>query len=372
MNFIDLHKQQNLIKESIDKRIKKVLNHGKYILGPEVKELEQNLAEYVGRKYAIGVGSGTDALLMSLMAYDIKKDDAVFTTPFTFIATASMIRLLGATPVFSDILPDTFNIDPKKLRETIINTIENTNLKPKAIITVDLFGQLANYNEITKIAKEFNLILIEDAAQSFGASFNGHKSCSFGDISTTSFFPAKPLGCYGDGGMIFTDDEEIYKKLLSIRVHGKNEHDKYDNIRLGINGRLDTIQAAVLLSKMEIFDNEINLRNDIAKKYNDKLKKYLKTPYLKQNHISAWAQYTLQTINRKKIMEHLQKNNIPTAIYYPKPLHLQGIFSYLGYKKGDFPISEELSEKVFSLPFYPYLNDEDIEMITSKIIEVFK
>ncbi len=371
MDFIDLKKQQKLIKSDILQKIENVLNHGRYILGPEVKELEEKMATYVNRKYAVGVGSGTDALLMSLMAYDIKPDDAIFTTPFTFIATASMIKLLGARPVFVDIKEDTYNIDPEKLELEIKKTISKGKYIPKAIIAVDIFGQLADYDKITEIAKKYNLILIEDAAQSFGASYKNKKSCSFGDISTTSFFPAKPLGGYGDGGMIFTDNDDIYKKLLSIRVHGQGSN-KYENIRLGINGRLDTIQAAILLSKFEIFDKEIQLRSQIAKSYNSFLSDYITIPYLKKDNISAWAQYSVLSEHRDKIIDNLKQYNIPTAIYYPIPLHLQKLFSYLNYKKGDFPISEKISQKIFSLPFHPYLTSEDIKFVTQKIIEILQ
>ena len=371
MDFIDLKKQQKLIKIDILQRIEKVLNHGRYILGPEVKELEEKMATYVNRKYAVGVGSGTDALLMSLMAYDIKPDDAIFTTPFTFIATASMIKLLGARPVFVDIEKNTYNIDPEKLEFEIKKTISQGKYKPKAIIAVDIFGQLADYDKISEIAKKYDLILIEDAAQSFGASYKNKKSCSFGDISTTSFFPAKPWGGYGDGGMIFTDKEEIYNKLLSIRVHGQGSN-KYENIRLGINGRIDTIQAAVILSKLKIFDEEVKLRNQIASTYNTFLSDFVTIPYLKNDNISAWAQYSILSPYRDKIIRNLQKNNIPTAIYYPIPLHLQKIFSYLNYKKGDFPISENISQNIFSLPFHPYLTNEEIKFIANKVIEVLK
>ncbi|MCD4818225.1 MAG: DegT/DnrJ/EryC1/StrS family aminotransferase [Candidatus Cloacimonetes bacterium] len=368
MQFIDLKTQQLKIRTDIIKRIEKILDHGKYVMGPEVQELEQRLADYSGTNYAIGVSSGTDALMMTLMAYDIGKDDAVFTTPFTFIATASMIRVVHATPVFVDIHSSTFNIDCIKLEQEILKTINEGKLKPKAIIAVDLFGQLADYDKLEKIAKKYNLILIEDAAQSFGASYKNKKSCSFGDIATTSFFPAKPLGGYGDSGMIFTNGEDIYKKLLSLRVHGKSDH-KYNNIRIGINGRLDTIQAAIILAKMEIFDEEIQKRQKIAVNYTNLLPDNLTTPKLGKDHISAWAQYSILSNKRDKLMQKLNDAGIPTAIYYPKPLHLQDAFNDLNYNEGDFPVSEDISEKIFSLPFHPYLKYED-QVKIAKIIGV--
>ena len=363
MQFIDLQAQQNRIRKDIEKRISTVLDHGKYIMGPEVFELEQKLADYVNCKHAISVSSGTDALLMALMASGIQENDIVFTTPFTFIATASVIRLCNAKPVFVDIKEDTFNIDPEKLEEAIIQAKEN-NQNPKAIIAVDLFGQLADYEKLEAIAKKYDLSLIEDAAQSFGAEFQNRKACSFGDIATTSFFPAKPLGGYGDGGMVFTNDDEIHKQLVSIRIHGKSDN-KYNNIRIGINGRLDTFQAAILLSKITIFDDEIAKRQKVAKNYAELLDGVVQTPRLKEGHISAWAQYSVLSEDSEKMIAKLKENNIPTAIYYPKPLHLQDAFKDLGYKQGDFPVSEEISSKVFSLPFHPYLKKEKQQEIAA-------
>ncbi len=366
MQFIDLKTQQDRIREKIELNIKKVLDHGKYIMGPEIKELESTLAEYCGVKHAIGVASGTDALLIPLMAYEIGPGDAVFTTPFTFIATAEVIQLLGATPVFVDIDPETFNIDTQKLEEVIENTIKEGKLNPKGILPVDLFGQAADYNRINEIAKKHDLFVIEDAAQSFGASYNGKKACSLSDIASTSFFPAKPLGAYGDGGMIFTDDDELYEKILSIRVHGSGS-DKYNNIRVGLNGRLDTIQAAVLLAKFDIFDEEIKLRQMVAKKYNEELNDSVKVPVVESHNISAWAQYAMLHPDRDKIVEKLKADGIPVAIYYPIPLHLQKAFAHLGLKKGDFPMSEKCADEVFSIPFHPYLTKDDQDKIISSI-----
>lgn len=366
MQFIDLKTQQERIREKIELNINKVLDHGKYIMGPEIKELEAKLAEYCGVKHAIGVASGTDALLIPLMAYDIGPGDAVFTTPFTFIATAEVIQLLGATPVFADIDPETFNIDTEKLEEIIIKTKEEGKLIPKGILPVDLFGQAADYDKINEIAKRHGLFVIEDAAQSFGASYNNRKACSLTDVASTSFFPAKPLGAYGDGGMIFTDDDDLYQKILSIRVHGSGS-DKYNNIRVGLNGRLDTIQAAVLLAKIEIFDEEIKLRQLVAKRYNEELKDAVKVPVVESHNISAWAQYAMLHPDRDKIIEKLKADGIPVAIYYPIPLHLQEAFNHLGYKKGDFPISEKCADEVFSIPFHPYLTRDDQDKVINAI-----
>ena len=377
MQFIDLKKQQERIREKIESRIKNVLNSGQYIMGPEIKELEKKLAEYTGARHAIGCASGTDALLMALMAYEVGPGDAVFTTPFTFVATAEVISLLGATPVFVDIEPGTFNIDPEKLEQTII-AVEHSGkpgyplpigadgLVPKGVIPVDLFGQTANYARINETAEKHGLFVIEDACQSFGAEYKGQKACSLADIACTSFFPAKPLGCYGDGGMVFTDDDELAKKMISIRVHGSGT-DKYDNIRLGINGRLDTMQAAILLAKFEIFTEEIELRQVAANRYSKLLKDSVTAPFIADGCKSAWAQYCLLCDNREELTAKLKEQGIPTAIYYPIPLHLQGAYKYLGYEKGSFPVSERIAERIFSIPMHPYLTEEDQKAIASVI-----
>ncbi len=368
MQFIDLMAQQARIKDKIDARIQDVLGHGKYILGPEVKELEGELAEYVGVKYAVGVSSGTDALLMPLMAYGIGAGDAVFCPTFTFIATAEVVELLGATPVFVDIDEKDFNMDVAKLEEAIVKVKEKGKLKLKAIIPVDLFGQPADYEAIMKLAEKYDMIVVEDAAQGFGGEIKGKMAGSFAHAAGTSFFPAKPLGTYGDGGMVFTDDKDIYEKLLSIRVHGKNKDDKYDNIRTGVNGRIDTLMAAILLPKFEIFPEEIQLRQVVAERYNEGLKDVVKTPYVDEQKLSAWAQYTLVHENRDKVIEGIKSEGIPVAVYYPRPLHLQSTYKHLGYKKGDFPVSEKMSEQVFSLPMHPYLTKEDQD----KVIEIVR
>jgi dTDP-4-amino-4,6-dideoxygalactose transaminase len=365
MQFVDLNAQQQGIRNKIEENIKKVLDHGRYIMGPEIKELEEKLAQYVGTRYAVGVASGTDALLIPLMAYGIGQGDAVFTTPFTFIATAEVIQLLGATPVFVDIQPDTFNIDPGKLGKAIQKTIDEGQLNPTGIIPVDLFGQPADYDEINQIAQKYHLFVLQDAAQSFGATYKGKKTCSHGDVAATSFFPAKPLGCYGDGGMIFTDKAGLNEKFTSIRIHGKGTN-KYNNVRVGVNGRLDTLQAAVLLAKLEIFDEEIALRQEVAERYEKGLKAPAKAPYVKDYNISVWAQYSILHPQRDAVIAKLEKQGIPTAIYYPTPLHLQEAFAALGYQKGDFPTSEEIADKIFSVPMHPYLSKED----QGKIIDI--
>ena len=367
MQFIDLKKQYDRISPFVEKRIKGVLDSTKFIMGPDVDDLESKLSRYVNRKYCISCSSGTDALLMSLMAIEVGEGDLVFTTPFTYVATAEVISLLKATPVFVDIDPNTFNIDPDKLEETIKYYKKTSKMNLKAIIPVDIFGLLADYERINSIAKEYNLEVIEDAAQSFGAEFKGQKSCSYGNFSTTSFFPAKPLGCYGDGGAIFTDNKKMVEILKSIRIHGTGS-DKYDNVRIGINGRLDTIQASILIEKLKIFDEEFESRQNIGKLYTKYLSDKVEVPYIPDGHKSAWALYSVLADNnnhRLELMERLSELKIPAVVYYRKPLHLQKAFSYLGYKKGDFEVSEEISSRIFSLPMHPYLEESDIIKVSN-------
>ena len=381
IQFIDLKAQQQRIYDELLNNIKDVLRHGQYIMGPEIKELEERLCRYVEVRYAVACSSGTDALLMALMAYDVGQGDAIFTTPFTFVATAEVISLLGATPVFVDIDPNTFNIDPASL-ENAISALENEDpklyplpkgyegLNPKGIIAVDLFGQSAEYGRINKIAAEKGLFVLEDAAQSFGAQYQGKKACSLADIAATSFFPAKPLGCYGDGGMVFTDNDDLYEKLASVRVHGKGT-DKYDNIRVGINGRCDTFQAAILLAKFDIFPEEIELRQQVAKRYAELLSsaESITCPYVAEGCKSAWAQYSIRCDKRSEVQKALKDAGIPTAIYYPTPLHLQTAYSYLGYGTGDFVVSEGIAQEIFSLPMHPYLGQQDQKRIADVILE---
>jgi UDP-2-acetamido-2-deoxy-ribo-hexuluronate aminotransferase len=366
MDFIDLKKQYERIRLRVHDRINEVLLHGKFIMGPEVAELEQQLASFVGCKHCVSCASGTDALLLSLMAHEIGPGDAIFTTPFTFIATAEVICLLGATPIFVDIDPDTYNIDPQKLkimveetkRGALPGTTGPTNLTPKGIIPVDLFGLPADYDKINQVAKQHELFVLEDAAQSLGGSYKGKRVGNLTDIAATSFFPAKPLGGYGDGGAIFTNDNTTAERIRSLREHGKGSH-KYDNVRIGINGRLDTLQAAVLLSKLEIFDSEIKERQEVAARYSNAFKDLAKTPHVPDGLLSAWAQYSLVTEKREIYLNKLKELGIPTAIYYPRPLHLQTAFSRLGYRQGDFPVAEYVSDRIFSLPMHPYLDASD-------------
>ena len=379
MQFIDLAFQQKRIRTQIEDGIRAVLDHGQYIMGPEIKQLEKKLAEFTGVKHAVSCASGTDALLLALMAYGIGPGDAVFTSPFTFIATAEVVQLLGATPVFVDIDPTTFNIDPVRLSSAIaalkkgnssahpLPQTKNGGLKPKAVIAVDLFGLPADYLSINRIASEHGLVVIEDAAQSFGAELNGKRACSLAAIGCTSFFPAKPLGCYGDGGMCFTDDAQLAAVMDSLRVHGKGS-DKYDNVRVGFNGRMDTIQAAIVLSKFMIFAEEIELRQQAAGRYERLLGglKGVALPGVPAGYKSVWAQYSVlatSEAHRQRLQSGLKEAGIPTAVYYPKPLHLQTAFAHLGYPGGDFPLSEDAARRIFSLPMHPYLKPEEQEKI---------
>ena len=354
MQFIDLQSQYQHLKKRIDTRISQVLDHGKYIMGPEVQELETKLAEYVGVKHAITCANGTDALTLSLLALDVKPGDAVFCPTFTFFATAEVIAFAHATPVFVDSEKSTFNICPIDLERRIKDVIAKGTLTPKAIIAVDLFGLPANYLELEKIAKKYKLKLVEDAAQGFGGEINGSKAGSFGDIATTSFFPAKPLGCYGDGGAIFTDNDEYAELIKSYRVHGKGQ-DKYDNIRIGMNSRLDTIQAAILLEKLAEFPQELVSRNEAASRYEEVLSVRHKTPQVPEGFLSSWAQYTLVDENRDAVMAAYKQKGIPVVIYYAKCMHQQTAFKVLTHKEDCFPIAEQLAKQVFSLPMHPYL-----------------
>jgi len=365
MQFIDLSQQQLRIKDKLDKRINAVLSHGKYIMGPEVKELEEQLANFVGANHCITCSSGTDALLMPLMAWEIGPGDAVFTTPFTFIATSEVIRLLGATLVFVDV-DESFNISPMELEKAIEKVSREGKLIPKVVIPVDLFGLPANYPQIEKIAHRYDLKILEDGAQGLGGKIGDSMAGSFGDAATTSFFPAKPLGCYGDGGAIFTNDDQLADVLRSIRVHGKGGH-KYDNVRTGINGRLDTIQAAILLEKLAIFPEEIESRSRVAEKYSNLIDS-VETPEVPSGYRSVWAQFSVLAQNsdhRSELQARLKEENIPSVVYYPKPLHLQTAYADLGHKEGDFPKAEDFSRRIFSLPMHPYLSDEQIEKIAS-------
>jgi dTDP-4-amino-4,6-dideoxygalactose transaminase len=370
--FIDLQTQYSRLQEEMEQAVLGVLRSGKYIMGPQVAELEAELSRFVGVRHCISCASGTDALVMALMAKSIGAGDAVFTPPFTFVATAEAIATVGATPVFVDIDPVTFNIDPSKLSSAIERVSQEGTLTPTAVMAVDLFGLAADYQAINEIAARQGLLVIEDAAQSFGASAGNRRAGSLAEIGCTSFFPAKPLGCYGDGGAIFTDDGELADVLRSIRVHGQGS-DKYENVRLGITGRLDTVQAAILLVKLKVFGREIEDRQRIAGAYSAAIRDAglsLQTPRVPEGYLSAWAQYSVladSTSERDRMMQRLAAAGIPTAIYYPKPLHLQQAFAYLGQQAGDFPVSEDTSSRIFSLPMHPYLDQATIERIVATL-----
>ncbi len=379
MQFVDLKRQQALIRPQIEANLMAVLDHGQYVMGPEIERLESKLADLCSVKYAIGCASGTDALLMALMAYGIGPGDGVFTSPFTFIATAEAIRLVGATPIFVDIEPDSFNIDPQALAAAVEVAVKGQGdtgrvkpPRPAAIMPVDLFGLAADYDRINAIAAHHQLVVIEDAAQSFGATYKGRWTCSLADVACTSFFPAKPLGCYGDGGMCFTDDSDLAEKLRSVRMHGQGT-DRYEHERIGINGRLDSFQAAVLLAKCDIFEAELTQRQQVADNYTSLLSAgngQLKLPGHGDDYRSAWAQYSIlakSDAQRDLLRAKLQEAGIPTAVYYPIPLHLQRAFQDLGYKKGDFPVSEDCCRRIFSIPMYPYLEPQQQREVASAI-----
>jgi dTDP-4-amino-4,6-dideoxygalactose transaminase len=371
MQFRDLKKQYQILKKDIDQAIVSVLNEGNYILGKQVEELEESLAEYVGVKHCITCGNGTDALTMALMTLDIKEGDAIFVPNFTFFATAEAVSFSGATPIFVDVDEETFNLDPKKLEIVIKNVLSERRFIPKAIIAVDLFGLPADYVNIKKVADRYNLKIIEDGAQGFGGSINGKRACSFGDISTTSFFPAKPLGCYGDGGAIFTDNDAYAEYLKSIQVHGKNGADKYDNVRIGMNSRLDTLQAAILQVKLKAFiDYELEAVNKVASWYDQRLREIVDVPTIPEGFYSSWAQYTIKLKSKKQrdeLQAKLKDTEIPTMIYYPKTMSEQTAYKDLDVKNANLSISEKLSKTVLSLPMHPYFMGEEIEIVCAKI-----
>jgi UDP-2-acetamido-2-deoxy-ribo-hexuluronate aminotransferase len=363
MDFIDLKSQYRRIQPQVNERIQAVLNHGQYILGPEHAELETRLANYVGVKHCIGAASGTDTLLIALMALNIGPGDEVITSPFTFIATGEMIALAGARCVFVDIDPVTYNIDPRLIERAITP-------RTKAIMPVSLYGQCADFDAINAIASKHKLPVIEDGAQSFGARYQGKRSCALSTIGSTSFFPSKPLGAYGDAGALFTDDDQLAKLMREIRVHGQDR--RYHHPRLGLNGRLDTLQAAVLLAKLDIFDDEVTARARIGARYSQLINAALPTvgtPRLSASCTSVYAQYTVEVPNRAKIEAAMKVRGIPTAVHYPIPLHLQPVFANLGYRAGDFPVSEGVGERVMSLPMHPYLSEVDQEKVVQALQE---
>ena len=369
ISFIDLGKQQKRLGSKIQNRINAVLSHGKDIMGPEVSELEEKLEQYTGAKHAVTCASGTDALVLALMAYGIGSGDIVFCPTFTFPATAEAIVILGAVPYFIDVEVDTFNISISSLKKGIENVKKENQYKIKAIISVDLYGLPANYSKLNIIAKENNMTVIADAAQSFGAEYFNKKVGFLADITCISFFPAKPLGCYGDGGAIITNNEFIAQKIKSLRVHGKGKS-KYEIDYIGLNSRLDTIQAAIILAKLEDFDWEFKKRNSIAHNYTTALKEKISTPYIPEDSKSIWAQYTVRHKDREIIQNDLKSKGIPTMVYYPVPMHMQK--AYKKFYRGRLINSEKLAQEVFSLPMYPDMLNEDQEYIIENIIKIIK
>lgn len=370
MEFRDLKKQYQVLKPQIDEAVTKVMTDANFISGAQVKALEERLAEYVGVKHCITCANGTDALKLAEIAYGIGPGDAVFLPDFTFFSTAETVADLGARPVFVDVCEDTFNIDPTCLVKEIERVIAEGSYKPVAVVAVDLFGLPANYPALRKICDKYNLLLIEDAAQGFGGMIGDKRACSFGDIATTSFFPAKPLGCYGDGGAIFTNDDKIAELLRSLCVHGKSPEDKYNNQRIGMNSRLDTMQAAILDVKLIAFaDYEVEAVNKVAKLYTEKLASKFVTPIVPEGYYSSWAQYTVRFESRKKrdyVQTALKEKGIPTMVYYPRGMHQQGAFSELDYN-GQCPVTEKLCNTVLSLPMHPYLTEEEIDLICTEL-----
>lgn len=370
MEFRDLKKQYQLHKEDIDKTIHDVITHANYIMGNQVTMLEKELEEYVGVKHCVTVANGTDALQLALMTWRIGAGDAVFVPDFTFFSSGEVVSALGATPIFVDIDEETYNVDTDSLEQAIIRVKEKGSLTPRVIVAVDLFGQPANFVVIRELAQKYGLLILEDAAQGFGGSIGTQKACSFGDISTTSFFPAKPLGCYGDGGAVFTDNDEWAELLRSFRVHGKGR-DKYDNVRIGMNSRLDTIQAAVLREKLRFFDEEIESCNEVAKEYIKRLGEYVKTPAILQGMRSSWAQFTVCLDNekqREQVMGRLKENGIPSAIYYPKPMHKQEAFRDVLSEQYSCPVTESICRRCLSIPMHAYLSKDEITQISDIFI----
>ena len=375
MQFRDLKTQYAALKDEMDKAILDVVASSAYVMGPKIKEMEQAFAEYVGVKHCIACNSGTDALLLALMAWGVKEGDAVFVPSFTFFASAEVIANVGATPVFVDVDENTFNIDIADLEHKIEQTVKAGKLAPKVIIAVDLFGLPVDFKAIRKIADKYNLFVLEDGAQGFGGRIEGREACTFGDIATTSFFPAKPVGCYGDGGAVFTNNTEWAELIDSYHVHGKGS-DRYDNVRIGINSRLDSIQAAILIVKLKAFKAyELVDVNKVAARYTEKLKDVVKTPIVPEGYYSSWAQYTLQLESEEQragLQAALKALDIPTAIYYPIPMHQQTAFKYLNPDDNRCPVSERIAKTVLSLPIHPYLSEKDQDMICDAVREYLK
>jgi len=373
MQFRDLKAQYEALKPEIDAGISEVINSTSFILGKKVTELENMLAEYVGRKHCIGVANGTDALQLALMVMGVGVGDAVFTSDFTYFASAGSASILGATPILVDIDLRTFNISPEALEEAIKRVIAEGKLTPKVIVPVDLFGLPADYEAIEKIAEKYGLKILEDGAQGFGGSINGKRACSFGDISTTSFFPAKPLGCYGDGGAIFTDDDDIDARLRSLRAQGKSPVDKYDNREIGMNSRLDTLQAAILIPKFKAFaEYELDAVNRVASWYTERLSGKFVTPHTPDGYYSSWAQYTLlldSEEERAALQAKLKAKDIPSMVYYPRGLHSQEAYAWMNLSDELYPNTVKATKTVLSLPMHPYLDEETVDFIAKTILK---
>ncbi len=378
MEFRDLKRQYQNLKQNIDDQIAEVIASAHFISGPQVKELEAQLAAYVGRKHCITCGNGTDAISIALLAYGIGSGDAVFVPDFTFFSSGECPATAGATPIFIDVREDTYNMDVSSLEKAIKKVLSEGRLKPRAVVAVDLFGLPADYNAICPLCQKYDLMLLEDGAQGFGGSIYGKRACSFGDIATTSFFPAKPLGCYGDGGAIFTDDDNIASLCRSIAVHGKKLDDKYNNVRLGMNSRLDTIQAAILLTKFQAFQHyELEKVNEVAAVYTRLLNNIndLSLPSVAEGFYSSWAQYTVQLpegIERTAVQSYMKAANIPSMVYYTKPMHKQAAFSGTRSAVAECPVTERLCERVLCLPIHPYLEELEIVYVAKKFCEALE
>ena len=377
MEFRDLRTQYKILQKAIDEEIQDTLNKGRFIGGEKVSELEQNLKDTVGVKHCVSCGNGTDAITLALMAWEIGEGDAVFVPDFTFFSSGECPAALGATPFFIDVKQDTYNLDPDDLEQSIIKVEDKGKYKPRAVIAVDLFGLPAEFDKIKDICKRHGLLLLEDGAQGFGGSIDGKKACSFGDISTTSFFPAKPLGCYGDGGAVFTNNDDWAETIRSICVHGKNGGDKYDNCRIGMNSRLDAIQAAVLLPKLKAFtDNELKDVNQVATWYTDRLSgSELIIPKVEKGFVSSWAQYTVQLpeiVDRSTAQTKMKEQGIPTMVYYMKPMHKQGAFKGTDSAIADCPMTETLCKTVLSLPMHPYLTEDEVDFVSNTLLDAIK
>lgn len=373
MEFRDLHRQYEALKPAIDQAVLSTVAEGRYIMGPAVRELEKQLSAYVGVAHCLTCANGTDALTLALKAWGIGPGDAVFVPDFTFFSSAEVVSLEGATPVFVDVDPSTYNIDPDRLEQAIEAVMAEGRLAPKVIVAVDLFGLPANYPALRAIADRYHLWILEDGAQGFGGAIQGQRACSFGDISTTSFFPAKPLGCYGDGGAVFTDNDQWAALIASYRVHGKGT-DKYDNVRVGMNSRLDTLQAAVLQVKLHAFQEQEWMRvNAVAASYTAQLQAYVRTPFVPEGYSSSWAQYTIQLPDRAvrdALQRRLKEAGVPSMVYYPKPMHAQSVFSGpQGAVAMDCPCASVLPDRVLSLPMHPYLTEEEVMRVCEIIIQ---